>query len=626
MSTVISLNGADNVGKSTQLRWLATAVADSSMRGTIDRWHTRWVEVSEGDFSRWWFQDSSTTEHVQLVFDSHAARRKGADESVLLEDRGWPMLVAVCAATAAVKDGLPPATALHLVESLVEDLRPTLASGVHILLRHSVDPSREAALALAREAAPPSPWYAGYQRALAAILELQAARGDYPIVVVRDDRSILDIQRDVREQLIAIGVGARGLPLAALDRVWVLAGLSESGKSTVGALLRDEHGVTRLKIGYLLDVAAARAQVTDPYTAWNELEQAEHLVEELVCFSASSKASTVSLESAHRYEATRHLRRLMGGLCQVVYVHADAPAREFRAAEPLASLRRRDVIKQDRGADRIETDADWVLNNSGSLAALKLGVTTMVRLAKLPGRPMKVSAQARDCLSVWLASGTVSLVDEDTAAVVATGSANTGGWLSGWSDIDLLVIRDRYPLDRLQHAPALPPAPSEAKVAVTYVTTAEVNAGLVVPRIVHSVRQALREPERILFCRDGFEFPAFTLADDDVASRGELALVVMTLRRLLAAPSLDVRAVHKHVLLIMKILLRASDVEVDGHDGIVLAFAGLFPEALPLPSPAELLPVVRDAEAVARVVSAAGSVLDIVANLDQVLVRKVLPR
>jgi hypothetical protein len=41
---------------------------------------------------------------------SHAARRTGSGPFAL-EDRGLPMLRAKCAATAAVKDGLPTADA-----------------------------------------------------------------------------------------------------------------------------------------------------------------------------------------------------------------------------------------------------------------------------------------------------------------------------------------------------------------------------------------------------------------------------------------------------------------------------------------------------------------------------------
>jgi hypothetical protein len=179
-----------------------------------------------------------------------------------------------------------------------------------------------------------------------------------------------------------LGIPVVPLPDASPDLVWVLAGLSEGGKSTVGALLRDEHGVTRLKIGYLLEVAALRAGAADPYQ-WPEPEQAERLTEEILCFTAACKADAVSIESAHRFEATAHLKRVWGDCCQIVYVDADLRIRASRTPEPEDQLRARDAIKCQRGAHRITAIADHLIDNSGPLSALKLAVTRLVSTARL---------------------------------------------------------------------------------------------------------------------------------------------------------------------------------------------------------------------------------------------------
>ena len=141
------------------------------------------------------------------------------------------------------------------------------------------------------------------------------------------------------------------LPGASPDRLWVLSGLSESGKSTVGALLRDEHGVTRLKIGYLLEVAALRAGPADPYQ-WREPEQAEYLTEEILHFTAACKAGVISIESAHRFEVTAHLKRVWGDRCRVVYVDAPPAVRAARTSEAREQLRARDTVKTGRERTR----------------------------------------------------------------------------------------------------------------------------------------------------------------------------------------------------------------------------------------------------------------------------------
>ncbi|NIL60006.1 DUF4254 domain-containing protein [Salinispora arenicola] len=77
MSIAVTLNGADNVGKTTNAQWLLSALPDAIFAGTVDRWDRRWAKVSRGDFSRWWFVDSTTAEHRRPHVSSHAARREG---------------------------------------------------------------------------------------------------------------------------------------------------------------------------------------------------------------------------------------------------------------------------------------------------------------------------------------------------------------------------------------------------------------------------------------------------------------------------------------------------------------------------------------------------------------------
>ncbi|MGH3468281.1 MAG: hypothetical protein ACRDQF_11180, partial [Thermocrispum sp.] len=266
----VSLNGVDNVGKTTQLAWLCRGVPGAHLVGTVDSWDSRWREAASGDFAHWWFVGSTTVEHVGLMLVSHAARR-ACSGRLALEDRGLPMLRATCAATAVLKDGLSPTSALRLVDRIAADLpAPVSRREVHVLLRRSDDPAREAAEALRREPGPVNERYSAYQHALAQILALQTERGDYHTVLDLGDDPILDVQRRLRVCLAESGVGVQPLPGDVLDRLWVLGGMSESGKSTVGELFRDEHGVTRLKIGYLLEVAALRAGVADPYQRWSE--------------------------------------------------------------------------------------------------------------------------------------------------------------------------------------------------------------------------------------------------------------------------------------------------------------------------------------------------------------------
>lgn len=53
----------------------------------------------------------------------------------------------------------------------------------------------------------------------------------------------------------------------------------------------------------------------------------------------------------------------------------------------------------------------------------------------------------------------------------------------------------------------------------------------------------------------------------------------MTTRRLLAAANTNVRAVHKHLVLLAKILLRADGYDFDDAEDVLAAFRDLHPAA-----------------------------------------------
>lgn len=612
----VSLNGVDNIGKTTQLAWLHRGWPEASLVGSVNAWDQRWEHVAGGDFAHWWFVTSTTAEHVNLVLRSHLARRRGSGP-IALEDRGLPMLRATCAATAAVKEALHPAEALARVDKLAAHLTTGLAAAhreFHVLLRRSTDTRQEADEALRRETQPVDERYAAYQLALAEILALQVAHGDYHVVLDVADAPILTVQKQIRGHVIDHLAGTehtlQPLPLDRLPQVWLLGGMSESGKSTIGELLRDEHGVTRLKIGYLLDVAALRAGVSDPYEAWTEQEQATRLTDEILRFADATKAPAISLESAHRFDAVAHLKATWGDRLQVLYADAPFSLRATRTSEPEAQLKERDSLKARRGADRIIDIADHVIDNSTSLGGLKTTVATIAHATILTAaapEPREPATQA-----AWLREVVTHLSDEQVALILATGSTGTSEWRSGWSDLDLLVVRDTLPAAWLREVADTVRSSDGVKVGLSVFTPGDIDALRVPPRVVQSLCRAATG-RGVLHRRPGYEFPVPTRAIGDRTSRGELGLVMMTTRRLLATSAPDVRALHKHLVLLGKIALRANGVDLHDPDDVLAAFAQAHPSAeWAMPRLDDIVNDPGDQHIVDRVVAATDQILAVI--------------
>ena len=408
-----------------------------------------------------------------------------------------------------------------------------------------------------------------------------------------------------------------------IGQVIALGGLSECGKSSSAEYLRHQDGTYRLKMSFLVDIAAKRGGIEDPYLL-DRPSQARLLLEGLNLFADMHvEARRFTIESVHSDELIFSLKQMLGERLEIVYLEAPAHLRAARSQTSRAALRAKDEIKTSRGADRVAAGADHVLDNSGAVVSLHARLRTIAN-------PRSSSAVRVDpATASFLLPSIAAEVDSFAVALAATpgvdlvamtGSAVDGEWLSGWSDIDLLVSAD--------HA-AHPAAAQEAnrlqarlvdervKCAVTLITPGEIGALFVQPRVVNSLSRLGDGRSPALFAAPGLRLPVITGDKLKHAATQDLPLVVATLRRLVAASmagSWELRPIYKHIVLTLRLLLRSSGVDATGSEVVdrgeeVMAGLGSLnlPPAVVL---ARSLALGSEAEQVSSVIRAADRLLE----------------
>jgi molybdopterin-guanine dinucleotide biosynthesis protein len=517
--TTLAISGADNTGKTTQLRILTRRIAPhADLAGPLDDHDPRWTGIRDTGMASWWFEKASVEEVADVLACSFLERaRQSCHSAIRLVDRGIPMLEASLAATVAVREDLDaaPATqrAAQLLASYDADLRQAESAERGVVLLHDANPTAAAARGLARERAADYR-YASYQRHLNIQIHRMADEGRFGTVVLTGDRSIIAIQAELREHLSDLQPAPPPCQLAAV-RVVAFGGMSESGKTTAADSLRTHYGFARLKIGYLIEEAAARTGISDPYREPSAI-QAELLADSLDRYCAAHHFLTrVSLESVHRDEPAAELRKLLGGNLTLVYLDTPGQIREGRGVAGLADVRDGDAVKHHRGAAAVAALADVVISNAGTrlalarqLDVLATGLTRPRHLLRaVPVNTLGLPVRLESYLAKLVKATAESVAGIDLLAV--TGSGARGKYQHGWSDLDVLVIAATACLPRLRQVLAEAAGDLDGvKLGVTLISRAECAAGAVTPRVLHVLRTMCAGEIAPLWTRPGLTLAA----------------------------------------------------------------------------------------------------------------------
>ena len=371
----ISLNGPDNVGKTTQLELFPRSFSTILIGGLHDCDTRIGQMLKDGSLNDWWW-NSSDEDFVCTIYGALERRYQYAkankSATFALFDRGKAMFDAVTAAVFATKsrDGdLHEARTKR--DSIVQQNHLQIPDeDISILLKHGESLEESVSISLGRETKPVDDRYRLYQTLLQKELQYQEELGVYQHTIfaggINTHRAVQDeIRRIVRSR----SNDPRLTPvLSNLKHVYAFAGLSESGKSSLAQELCDRHGpgvAFRSKIAYFND-EASEAMKKSIYDL-PEKEQSMLLLHGLERFSDRHYwLRTLTIESLHSDNIAMWLKTWLGDKLRIVFVDASEAIRRERSLVPLTELVVNDGIKRGRGTDLIRHRADLIVNKNGS--------------------------------------------------------------------------------------------------------------------------------------------------------------------------------------------------------------------------------------------------------------------
>ncbi|MGC0316180.1 nucleotidyltransferase domain-containing protein [Kitasatospora acidiphila] len=569
----IAVSGPDNVGKTKQIGILARRLGPvGHASGPLDDYDARWDGIKSMGMGAWWFGRGPIDEVTDVLASSYLERsRRPATAPVRLMDRGIPMLEASLAATVAVRERLGSAQAADRARKLLDpytaDLQAAEAVEAGIVLLHHADPVIGASRSLSHERHV-TPTYADYQRNLHLQLHRLVHEGRWAETIVVAERRVMAVQDEIRRRLHPITplVPPRALPGV---RVVALGGMSESGKSTAGDYLRVRHGYARLKIGYLIEDAAQRAGIDDPY-AIPAVVRAELLVDGLDRYCAAHHfLDRVTIESLHDQDATAELRRMLGEQLTVVYVDATPEVRAERGTAGPEDVVERDAVKARRGAAGIAALAHEVVDNNHSRLHLERRLDGIALARRWPLRQPTTTPVNTLGLPVNLESYLSGLLDRTTLRqppvidlLAVTGSGARGKYQHGWSDLDVFVVGGQENIPSLRQALIeLEAELGGVKLGLTVLTQDECRTGAVTSRLLHVLTLIGSGALMPLWCRPGLALPFPDPASDVAASVEAGVQAAIEIRRQLLKGAPDLRALFKITALLAKVLLRFEGIE-----------------------------------------------------------------
>lgn len=461
MKLIISFNGADKSGKSTQAK-LFKIINPNLVGLPPDISKCKYYpKLNKQNHFDWWF-NSPPDKFCEVIYKCISERNKkiiNMKTPIVIVDKGLDTFNARIKATLLQK-GLTIEESEETIYkyitmfniSNIEDEKLFFSTGETFQdrLKYTNDKLEKGYLNNSDTI------YKKYQYLQQRILLEQIEDKYYKIIDVRG--TIDNVFQKLKYEIFEIGKNLLG-DIKKETTVWGLSGLSECGKSIAGHYISKTHNIWNLKIVYLLKNISKKY-----FFDLNKLFNNDQLYLSLLVFEELKEffekhyyRNSISIESLHNYDLSKGLSMIMKEKYKTIFIDTSLDNRISRTClmdnnsikSVIKNIEQKDTQKIGRGLLILKENSDYIIDNNSTVFKFYNRIDRIViNTTKYTGEILQISKLKIPPNYNYQLQTICNLLKKDLAntllLLMVCGSCYNESIIEGWSDIDLVLVINSY--------------------------------------------------------------------------------------------------------------------------------------------------------------------------------------